>query len=165
MRSITAMEVMNSEVSFSYEGWPIKYLAEFFRKHNITDAPIVASDHQLVSGVSATDEFNIDDTTKIERLAKLKDHYHESFALNFHSGDLDNWSLNAEESCTVHQLMNPKVISVEPGNVIANICKTMIDNEIHRVFVAKDRQVNGVITTTNTPAALAGNEPQESSSS
>jgi predicted transcriptional regulator len=155
MLTLTAKDIMKTEVLFAYEGWSIKYLGEFLRKHKITGAPVVASDHELVGVVSVTDVFNFENSNRDQKLAKLKDYYQECYALNFHEKDLESWSLTAEESCTVHQIMNNKVISVTPDCNIKHICRTMVDNGIHRVFVTKDKQIEGVISTSDILGTIA----------
>lgn len=155
MLHLTARDIMKSEVLFAYEGWSIKYLGEFLRRHKITGAPVVASDHELVGVVSVTDAFNFENADREHKLAKLKDYYQECYALDFHAGDLETWSLTAEESCTVHQIMNPEVISVEPDTPIKEICRVMVGQGIHRVFVTKDKQIEGVISTSDILALVA----------
>lgn len=154
MLTLTAKDIMKPEVLFAYEGWSIKYLGEFLHKHHITGAPVVASDHELVGVVSVTDVFNFENANKDHKLAKLKDYYQECYALDFHSKDLETWSLSAEESCTVHQIMNNKIISVEPDTGIKAICQTMVSNGIHRVFVTKDKQIQGVVSTSDILAMI-----------
>lgn len=149
MQHLAAKDIMKNGVLFAYEGWSIKYLGEFFRKHKITGAPVVASDHTLVGAVSVTDVFNFENADREHKLAKLKDYYQEAYALDFHTKDLENWSLSAEESCTVHQIMNPEVISVAPEVTVKEVCRTMVANGIHRVFVEKDGQVAGVISSSD----------------
>lgn len=155
MLTLTAKDVMNTQVLFAYEGWSIKYLGEFLRKHQITGAPVVASDHSLVGAVSVTDVFNFENADRAHKLAKLKDYYRESYAPEFHAGDLENWSLSAEESCTVHQIMNPEVIAVPPEASLKAVCRTLVQHGIHRVFVTDNEQIAGVISSSDILALIA----------
>lgn len=155
MQNLLAKDVMKEGVLFAYEGWSIKYLGDFLRKHKITGAPVVASDHSLVGAVSVTDVFNFENADRAHKLAKLKDYYQEAYALDFHAKDLESWSLSAEESCTVHQIMNPQVISVAPDTPIKEVCRTLVANGIHRVFVTQGKQIEGVISTSDILATLA----------
>lgn len=155
MRNLTARDIMHADILFAYEGWSIKYLGEFFRKHQIAGAPVIASDHSLVGVVSITDVFHFENANREHKLAKLKDYYQESYALDFHEKDLESWSLTAEESCTVHQIMNPKVITVAPDASLKAVCATLVENSIHRVFVTDKQQIAGVIASSDVLKVLA----------
>ena len=155
MLTLLAKDIMKTDVLFAYQDWSIKYLCDFLRKYKITGAPVVTSNHQIVGVVSVTDVFNFENSNRDHKLAKLKDYYQECYALNFHEKDLESWSLSAEESCTVQQIMNNKVISVTPNCSIQHICRTMVSNSIHRVFVTSDRKIEGVVSTSDILSTVA----------
>lgn len=47
--------IASADLLTVYEGWSIKKLSEFFAKHKITGAPVIASDETLVGVVTQTD--------------------------------------------------------------------------------------------------------------
>lgn len=155
MSSIVAQDIMKTEVLFAYEGWSIKYLANFFNKHNITGAPVYASDHELVGVVSVTDIFNFENQSADGKVDALRDYYQMAYGNDLNLADLERWSTNAEENCTVHQIMHDRLISVSPTTPIADVCRIMLDNKIHRVFVTDESKVSGVISTSNLLEVLA----------
>jgi len=155
MASLVAQDIMKTEVLFAYEGWSIKYLANFLKNHNITGAPVYASDHELVGVVSVTDIFNFENQGAEGKVDALRDYYQMAYGNDLNIADLERWSNNAEENCTVHQIMQQRLISVAPTTPIAEVCRIMLDNKIHRVFVTEEGKVSGVITTSNLLGILA----------
>lgn len=155
MSALLAQDIMKKDVIFAYEGWSIKYLANFLSEHKVSGVPVIASDHELIGVVSITDIFNFENQDKQGKINALRDYYQSSYGNDLDLLDLDNWSHNAEQSCTVHQIMNDRVISVTPETPVAEVTRVMLNNKIHRVFVAEDGKVSGVISTTNLLEILA----------
>lgn len=140
-------ELMSKDVLCVYEGWTIQRLAEFFLKNEISGAPVIASDHELVGVVSVSDIFrfeNSDEDTKSEALRRC---YRDSTGIDIASrADLINWSKNSQTSCTVHQIMAQQVISVRADSNLSAVSATMIENDIHRVFVTEDEKIVGIVS-------------------
>ena len=143
----TVADLMSSNVLCVYEGWTIQRLAEFFLKNEIRGAPVIASDHELVGVVSVSDIFrfeNADDDTKSEALRRC---YRDSTGIDIASReDLVNWSKNSQTSCTVHQIMVKQVISVGLDSTQSDVAATMVENDIHRVFVTEDEKIVGIVS-------------------
>jgi predicted transcriptional regulator len=143
----TVADLMSSNVLCVYEGWTIQRLAEFFLKNEISGAPVIASDHELVGVVSVSDIFrfeNADDDTKSEALRRC---YRDSTGIDIASReDLVNWSKNSQTSCTVHQIMVKQVISVGLNCTLSEVSATMVENDIHRVFVTEDEKIVGIVS-------------------
>ncbi|NIB42757.1 CBS domain-containing protein [Pseudomaricurvus alkylphenolicus] len=155
MQTLNAQDIMNSNVMFAYEGWSIKYLATFFKEKNISGAPVVAPDNELVGVVSVTDIFQFENQDMDAKVAALRDYYQSAYGDDLHINDLQSWSHNAEENCTVHQIMKNRVISVTGNTSVSEVCRVMLNNKIHRVFVTDEGKVKGVITTSNLLTVLA----------
>ncbi|MCB0320444.1 MAG: CBS domain-containing protein, partial [Bdellovibrionales bacterium] len=64
----------------------------------------------------------------------------------FDGGDLQGIAGNLEEM-TVEEAMNPNVVSVGPDDSVASLAAKMRNNKIHRLIVADDDKVVGVVTT------------------
>jgi predicted transcriptional regulator len=148
--SYTANDLMSTEVLSVYEGWSIQRLADFFLDHDITGAPVISSDHQLVGVVSVSDIFrfeNADDSVKSEALRSC---YRNATGIDIISRkDLVEWTKSAQKNCTVHQIMALQIIDVDVGLCLSDIAAVMVENDIHRVFVTQQHKIVGVITTTD----------------
>ncbi len=147
IQDFSVTELMSKNVLCVYEGWTIQRLAEFFLKNNISGAPVIASDHELVGVVSISDIFrfeNADDETKSEALRRC---YRDSTGIDIASrADLLEWSKSSQSSCTVHQIMANHVISVNTDSKLSDVSATMIKNDIHRVFVTADEKIVGIVS-------------------
>ncbi len=155
MTNLTAKDIMNKDVLFAYEGWSIKYLASFLTEKKITGAPVVASDNELIGVVSVTDIFRFENQNEAGKADALKDYYQNAYGNDIEHLEIDQWVHNAEENCTVHQIMHNCVISVGEDASVADVARTMLTNKIHRVFVTVANKVVGVITTSNLLTILA----------
>lgn len=147
VKNYGAFDLMSKDVLCVYEGWTIQRLAEFFLNHDISGAPVIASDHELVGVVSVSDIFrfeNSDDDTKSEALRRC---YRDSTGIDIASReDLVNWSKNSQTSCTVHQIMAKQVISVGVASNLSEVSTTMVENDIHRVFVTENEKIVGIVS-------------------
>jgi predicted transcriptional regulator len=152
-----ASEIMHKNVLSVYEGWSIQRLADFFMKHNISGAPVIASDHELVGVVSVSDIFHFENMDEEQKKTALQTCYRDVTNTEPNIVDLENWGKKAQYHCTVHQIMAPHVISVTETTPLSDIASLMLKENIHRVFVTQEGCITGVISTSNILQALANN--------
>ena len=153
--TIQAKDLMHSDVLSVYEGWSIQRLADFFIKHKISGAPVIASDHELVGVVSVSDIFHFENMDDEQKKSALQTCYRDVTNTEPNVVDLESWSKNAQYHCTVHQIMAPHVISVAETASLPEIATVMLEQGIHRVFVTQDNCISGVISTSNILQILA----------
>ena len=144
---LTAESIMSRTLLSAYEGWTIHRLAEFFIKHNISGAPVIASDHELVGVVTVSDIFKFSNMDEQNRREALRNYYREACEIDLDETSLREWSAHAEKNCTVHQIMKKEIIIVEKEFSIEQIAAVMVKNDIHRVVVTHNKIALGVITT------------------
>lgn len=143
-------DLMSTEVLSVYEGWSIQRLADFFLNHDITGAPVIASDHQLVGVVSVSDIFKFENASDDVKSEALKSCYRDATGIDIaNREDLIEWTKNAQKNCTVHQIMAGQVISVDAAQTLSDVAAVMIDKDIHRVFVIEQEKIVGVISTSD----------------
>jgi len=144
---LTAESIMSRTLLSAYEGWTIQRLAEFFIKHNISGAPVIASDHELVGVVTVSDIFNFSNMDERRRCEALRNYYREACEIELDEVSLREWSGRAEQNCTVHQIMKKEIISVEKHYSIEQVAAVMVKKGVHRVVVTENKIAQGVITT------------------
>jgi predicted transcriptional regulator len=144
---LTAESIMSRTLLSAYEGWTIHRLAEFFIKHNISGAPVIASDHELVGVVTVSDIFKFSNMDESNRREALRNYYREACEIDLDETSLREWSTHAEKNCTVHQIMKKEIIIVEKEFSIEEIAAVMVKNDVHRVVVTHNKIALGVITT------------------
>lgn len=144
---LTAESIMSRTLLSAYEGWTIFRLAEFFIKHNISGAPVIASDHELVGVVTVSDIFKFSNMDESNRREALRNYYREACEIDLDENSLREWSAHAEKNCTVHQIMKKEIITVEKDFTLAQIAAVMVANDVHRVVVTDNKIALGVITS------------------
>lgn len=148
--ALTAGKIMTSPVLSAYEGWSVKMLLDFFARHSISGAPVIASDGELVGVVTMSDVMKFENLSpkEKERLAGMSC-YGEYFAFEFKKEELARMMQNVDANCTVNQIMTPSVIQVEKECPVTDVAKMMRKLHIHRVFVSSEKKVVGVVSTSN----------------
>lgn len=147
VKTLTAKDIMCPDLLMVYEGWTIHRLADFFIKHQISAAPVIASDHELVGVVSVGDVFRFNNMEESDKGAVLRNYYRENTGQEVNENDLRNWVKDADKNCTVHQIMTREVIAVEKDTSLKNVLALLLEKHIHRVFVTDNKIVIGVITS------------------
>ncbi len=153
--SLCAADMSSDDVLMAYEGWSIKRLSEFFVTHKISGAPVIASDHSLVGVVTFSDIVAFESKTSIEKSRLLQDVYAEFVGQQYDEQMVRQMASSADESCTVNQIMTPKVIQVDEKASLQEVAYIMLQHGIRRVFVCKHGIVSGVISTSNILKAIA----------
>lgn len=143
---LSARDIMHGNLLTAYEGWTIHRLAEFFIHRQISAAPVIASDHELVGVVSVSDVVRFNTMDDEERGDALRNLYRDSCGQEINEADLRNWIKSADRNCTVHQIMVPEVITVDVQASLREVTDVLVKHHIHRVFVTEDNKITGVIT-------------------
>lgn len=155
-QQILAKDIMTKDVLTVYEGWSIKRLSDFFVKHEISGAPVIASDHTLVGVVSITDIVRFDSMDKNEKANLIVDYvYPEYLGQNVAQEMFNQLANNADQNCTVNSIMTKDVISIDQAEPLPSVAKLMHDKKIRRIFVTEGGLIAGVISTGNILQCLA----------
>jgi predicted transcriptional regulator len=140
-------EMMSTEVLTAYEGWSIKRLAGFFVRHNISGAPVVASDDSLVGVVTQADVVRFESRTPSDaEIQKVAHFYHGPNSPGLTRADIERLKERAIQTCTVNTIMTPRVHSLDVSTCAAQACRFMVEEGIHRLFLTSEGRVIGVVT-------------------
>lgn len=152
----TVADAYSSQLLTVYEGWSIKKLSQFFLKHGISGAPVIAADEELVGVVSQSDIIRFESNTPSEsEISKLVEHMCGPFAGNINEAEIRRIQDKANDYCTVNSIMTPYVISVDISTSLLQAYSMMADKHIHRVFVTKNGLLVGVISAMNILSFIA----------
>lgn len=146
IHELLAKDIMCSDILLVYEGWTIHRLADFFIKHQISAAPVIASDHELVGVVSVGDVFRFYSMEDSFKTQVLRNYYLNNTGHDIADNDLRAWVKDAEKNCTVHEIMSHDIIAVKPTATLSEITSVLLDKHVHRVFVTHNKVISGVIT-------------------
>lgn len=159
LEHLTAKDIMTTDVLMAYEGWSVKRLSDFFIKHNISGAPVIASDHSLVGVVTASDIINFESKSDQEKTNMVEEVYAEFVGCHYAREDMRQMAQNADNNCTVHQIMAHGVIQANEDTPLDDLATIMLENNIRRLFITRNGIMVGVISTTNILQAIVGKSP------
>lgn len=144
---IQAAEIMTTDVKTVYEGWSIRKLSQFFLKHNISGAPVIAADEELVGVVTQTDVLRFDsqkpDKATIE---KVVERYCGPTQRELDANELSVIQGKALDYMTVNSIMTGMVMTVNVDDNLKKAYQLIIENNIHRLFVVDKGILVGVLT-------------------
>ncbi len=138
---------MSKNVLTVYEGWSIKRLAAFFVKHNVSGAPVVASDESLVGTVTQSDVIRFESRSPTDaEIQKVVQFYCGPNSAGLTSADMQHLKERAIETCTVNAIMSGEVLSKSADTPVMDACAFMVAHDIHRLFVTEGSRLTGVVT-------------------
>jgi len=123
--TLTASDVMIKDVITVRESTPLKEVARLFGERKITGAPVINDQGKLVGVISETDI--IRKTT----------------------------SIGAWSPSLAGQIMTKPVVTVAPTDTLQRVCELMYNRRIHRVVVAEESTIVGIITTMDILRSIA----------
>lgn len=149
LRKLEAQDLMNPDVLTVPEDMSVRELAAFLLDNQISGAPVVDSNDELVGVVSMTDivAASADDSgvTTDRRnpsfyLRDLEETYSEEDVRNFHI---------EEPNRSVAEIMTPEVYSVDYEATVSEVAEMMLEGHLHRVLVTKGQEAVGIISTSD----------------
>ncbi len=148
LNGYTLSNLMTKDVLTAYEGWSIRKLANFFVKHNISGAPVIAADEELVGVVTQSDiiKFETHEPSE-EEIKKLVEQMCGPFGGYLAPKDIHRIQGRANEYCTVNSIMTHDVISIDIKTPLKDACAVIINKNIHRLFVTEQGILVGVVSS------------------
>jgi CBS domain-containing protein len=147
MRTLTAKDVMNTEVLTARVDLTVRELVAFLTEKQISGAPVVDHDGRLVGVVSVTDVAESD----AERPDLVSDRSNPEFAVHdweerMNVEDLRPLHIESDD-LLVRDIMTPTVYTIPESTPVAEIAQTMVAGRIHRLLVTRGRRVVGIVTS------------------
>ena len=156
---VFAKDVMQRNVKTVPSDLPLADLERRFVDENVTGFPVVESDGTVRGVVSARDilEHVCEERGEVEMSTAF---YDDESRMEFSSVS-DDW-VSAEvgkrgDHLFVSDLMNSDVISVTSDTSLHDVAALMAESKIHRVLVIDDRQLVGIVSSSDIVRAC-GNE-------
>lgn len=156
LRSLTAADIMRREILPAYDSWDIITLAEFLVANGISGAPVLDDEGSLRGVVSVTDiaRFTVEGDAAEERRYA---HQFYTDRILFEDDELDEGiDVREDDSARVADIMTPSVFTVDENATLEEVSQAMVSNHIHRVFVANEGRVTGLISALDILATLCG---------
>ena len=155
IQSKSIRELMCSHVLTVYEGWSIRRLAGFFVKHNISGAPVIAADDELVGVVSQSDLVRFESKAPTEQeIERLVQFYCGPYGGDLSKNNVEQMKEKANDYCTVHFIMTPEVASIDVSLNAAQACQALVERKVHRLFITENGRLVGVVSAMDFLRAL-----------
>jgi CBS domain-containing protein len=119
-----AADIMQTDILTVSPELPLESLEEFFASEDISGAPVQDERGQIVGIVSKTD-----------------------LVRAFSGRDEDETNQPAHEALSVEDIMTRDVVTVSPDDEVVAVVQRMLDGRLHRVLVARNNELLGIITT------------------
>jgi CBS domain-containing protein len=150
VKSLTAKDIMNPDILTVRDDWSVERAAEFFVENSISGAPVVNNDGELIGVVSLTD-IVLHSTLPISETRRdaPHDYYMEALGRSYSHQEISSFQIAGEPLRTVRDIMTPVIYKVTQSAPVQQIAATMIRHNIHRIFVTRDDQVVGIISTSD----------------
>ncbi len=148
---VFAKDVMQKDVKTVRSELPMADLGRRFVDDDVSGFPVVDSDGTVRGVVSARDV--LAHVCKNRRDAETTAAYYGRDAHAEFSSVSDEWvsaevGKRADHLC-VGDLMNADVIAVTPDALLREVAALMTEKDIHRVLVIDDRQLVGIVSSTD----------------
>ena len=145
----TVNDIMTTDVLSVRDDWSPDTLSQFFFDNQVSGAPVINKDGNLVGVVSLTDlaRSNTAPATS-SRESNYHDYYHDSKMIHSISQeDLELLEVESESMITVKDIMTPVVFEVSLDTSIHKAAEMMLKGRIHRVLVTDNKKPIGIVTT------------------
>ena len=147
MKHITAKDIMNPNVVWVREGFPVLDVTKLFHEKNISGAPVVNAKGEMTGVISLRD---IALTTLRNYLnAETKDasYYTKGWEKPLTNEEIRAIELGPNRDLTVKDIMTPLVFTVTESALLKEITNKMVVSHVHRLVVVEDNELKGIVTT------------------
>jgi len=149
--SITAKDIMTTDVVTFKKDVGVKEAAKIFAERHIGGAPVVDEDDRLIGLISESDLISQDVKLKFPTFVHLLDSY-----IFLQSQRHFEEKLRRAAAAKVGELMSEDVYAVTPETSVEEIATRMVEKQIGRIpVIDTDRRIVGIITKGDIVRTLA----------
>lgn len=153
MSEATAAGFMSRDVKTVLDTMDVREAIATFEEHDISGAPVVDADGNLVGVISQTDVLHYY-LSRDDELTLDTDYYQRA-----HLGGIP-WKKGFEILDTnvppIRDIMSPVTITAAPTTPVSELAATMVERRIHRVIITDGDAVVGLVSALDLLRALAG---------
>lgn len=137
---LTAADVMTKNVKTVTKQTTIRELAELFARHQVSSAPVLDDDGNLIGIVTETDLIEQDKNLHIPTVISLFD-----WVIYLESDKKFEKELKKMTGQTVGDIYMEKVVTVTPATPVSEVADLMSSRQIHALPVVDGRRVVGIV--------------------
>ncbi len=153
--NISVSDIMQREVLTVENDWPLDQLARFLTDNQISGAPVIAENGNLLGVVSLTDIVRHEGTPE-SHAAEHGTHEYYLHGLEMQVGQnvARAFHIEEESSVTVRDIMTPMIFEISEGASLQEAADTMVKGHIHRLFVTRQNHIAGIVTALDILASI-----------
>lgn len=143
--TVLARDIMTPSVKAVPASWTMDHLARFLTENEITGSPVIDESGDIIGIATLKDiaEFRWSSDRKPRAWSKLTQEEQKE-ARRLRMAILEEMTRLPVE---VRDIMTPQVFSVDEATPVRDIAEIMMEEHVHRIFVAKNGKISGIITT------------------
>ena len=151
----SARTIMSPDVTCIYEGWSVDRARHFLARHNVSQAPVIASDHQLVGVLSSSEIAEFLNSDETYRAQAVNDSFRRATGAEVENLDeLTQWVRRAQVYCTAHQIMRTNPVSTDADTSIEAVRELMLQQQTDAIYLTEQGVLVGVVTALDILAAM-----------
>ncbi|WP_455222444.1 CBS domain-containing protein [Kaarinaea lacus] len=144
----TVKDIMTTNVQSVRDDWSLETLSQFFFDKQISGAPVVDTNDNLVGVVSLSDLARNNTLPAFRREDSGHDYYQHTRSVGgISEEDLSRLKIESESMVTVKDIMTPMVFELNEDTTVQKAAETMLKGHIHRVMITRDKKLSGIVTT------------------
>lgn len=148
MQQIKAKDIMRSDVLSVPQDMTVHELAAFFTERMISGAPVLDETGKLLGVVSLSDIVrNEGRRVNIVSNDVESDYYLHGWEDTLDEDDLREFHLEEDDGLVVRDIMTPLIFKVDENTPVTEMADIMIGGRIHRLFVTRNDEVVGIVST------------------
>lgn len=159
---ILARDIMQTDVLTLRADDSVESAITLLDEYHVSGAPVVDAVGRPLGVLTASDiarrEHVQEGRLAVEGAGELLDLGDEAEESNLERqiSNLDDYSSENIGRVCIRDWMTPNFVSVAPDTNLLEICRRMLDESIHRIFVVEGRELRGVVSTYDLVRLLAG---------
>ena len=151
----TVSDIMQRDVLAVASDWPLDQLARFLTDHQISGAPVVGENGNLLGVVSLTDIVRHQGSAE-SHAQEHSTHEYYLHGLEQQVGENMSRAFHIEEAseATVEDVMTPMIFEISEDASLQEAADTMVKGHIHRLFVTRQGRIAGIVTALDMLASI-----------
>ena len=145
---LTAKDIMTSPVLMVNEKMSVEEVSNFLTNHMISGAPVTNDQGRPIGVVTLSDI--VRNEPRREHIIEDKiasDFILKAWEAQMSPDEMRGYHLEEGETLLVRDILTPFIFRVNENTTVQEIIEVMLSGRIHRIFVTRNNEIIGVVTT------------------
>ena len=142
--TLLAKDIMTPHVKSVPQSWTMQRFSTFLSDNNISGSPVANDKDELVGIATLKDIADFHLNTNANQYDELLSEEEKQEARRLRMMIFEGM---AKLPVEVGDIMTPIIFSVDEDSSVVEVAQLMMEEHLHRVFVKRDKELTGIITT------------------